>query len=159
MPEPPVHPDVEHLAFLLGTWVGEGVGDYPTIEHFGYREQTRFTHEGKPVIAYAQRTWSLDEGAPMHSETGYWRGSGDGGVEVVLAHPFGIVEIQEGSLEGGSVVLRSKTLASTSTADEIVAVARAIEVDGDVMRYTVDMAAAGMPLQRHLEAELKRTET
>jgi hypothetical protein len=34
--EPPLHLEVEPIAFLLGTWRGEGKGEYPTIEPFAY---------------------------------------------------------------------------------------------------------------------------
>lgn len=153
---PPVHPDLAPLAFLLGAWAGEGVGDYPTIERFLYREEMSFTHAGKPFFAYAQQTWSLGNGAPMHSETGYWRPQQGGGVEIVLAHPFGVVEIAEGTLDGRRVSLSSTTMAATSSADEVAQVTRTIEVEGDLLRYSVDMAAAEQPLQRHLEAELNR---
>ncbi|MFN2490250.1 MAG: FABP family protein [Actinomycetota bacterium] len=154
--EAPLHADLEPLAFLLGTWTGEGVGDYPTIARFRYSEEMTFTHIGKPFFSYSQRTWSPDGGAALHSESGFWRAAGPGAIEVVLAHPFGVVEIQEGGLEGRRISLMSKTLASASTADQVAAVTRSFEVDGDVLRYTVDMAAADQPLQRHLEAELRR---
>ena len=32
--EPTLHPALESIAFLLGTWTGEGKGDYPSIEPF-----------------------------------------------------------------------------------------------------------------------------
>ena len=153
---PPLHPDVEALAGLLGTWRGEGAGEYPTIAGFRYGEEVRFWHVGKPFLAYAQRTWSLDDGRPLHAESGYWRPKPDGAVEVVLAHPTGIVEVLEGRLDGDVVELRSTTMARTSTAKQVEVVHRRFELDGDRLGYAVAMAAVGQPLQHHLAAELRR---
>jgi hypothetical protein len=152
----PLHPLVEPLAFLLGTWTGEGVGDYPSIERFAYREEVRFAHAGKPFLTYAQRTWERDGGAPLHSESGFWRTVGRGRVELVLAHPFGVVEVSEGAHEDSRLEVTSRTLASSSTGSRVDAIVRRLSVDGDVLRYSVDMAAGGRPLQRHLDAELQR---
>ncbi|HEY2957232.1 MAG TPA: FABP family protein [Actinomycetota bacterium] len=156
VPHPPLHPDVLPLAGLLGSWRGEGVGEYPTITPFRYREEVSFRTTGKPFLAYEQRTWALDDGRALHSEAGYWRAKPDGSVEVVLAHPTGIVEVTEGSLDGGHLELSSTTVAGTRTALEVTALHRVFQLSGDVLTYALSMAAVDQPLQRHLTAELHR---
>ena len=156
MDGPPLHPDLEGLAFLLGTWSGEGAGSYPTIEDFAYTETVTFGHVGKPFLAYGQRTKRIPDEFPLHGEAGYWRLAGTGGVEVVLSHTFGIVEIQEGTVSGQRVDLRSRLVASTGTAKGVAAVERTFEVDGDTLRYTLRMAAVGVELTHHLAGELQR---
>jgi len=152
----PIHPEVEALAFLLGTWSGEGRGEYPTISPFGYRETVTFTHAGKPFLAYAQRTVAVDDGRPLHSETGYLRSPRPGWVELVLAHPTGVVEVDEGPFSGSSLRLRSSVVAGTSTAKEVTAIERDLHFEPGAISYAVRMAAVGQPLSHHLEARLRR---
>jgi hypothetical protein len=154
--DPALAPEVAGLAFLLGTWTGAGRGVYPTIEPFEYTEEARFGHAGRPLLTYAQRTVRRDTGLPAHAETGFLRPAPGGGVELVLAHSFGVVEVTEGTVDGTRLALRSTSVRGTATAKEIVTIERRIEVDGDTLRYTIDMAAVGQPLQRHLTAELHR---
>jgi hypothetical protein len=158
--EPPLHPDVEPIAFLLGTWRGEGEGHYETIQPFAYGEEVRFWHVGKPFLAYTQRTWRTDDGsnAPAHAEMGYWRPKPGGRIEIVLSHPTGIVEVQEGTIEGSRIDVASKLVGLTSTAKEVTHLERTFEADGDVLRYQLRMAAVGRELNGHLEAELRRVE-
>lgn len=152
---PPLHDALRPLAFLLGTWRGRGTGRYPGIDDFVYAEEARFSHYGRPVVVYSQRTWSPATGAPMHSETGFWRPV-DTGIEVVLAHAFGIAEILTGTLAGQAITMRSESLTSAPTAKRVEAVARTVEVSGDTLAYDVQMAFGEHELQPHLRAELQR---
>lgn len=157
---PPLHPDVAHLSFLLGTWRGRGAGEYPTIPSFAYVEEVTIGHVGKPFLAYSQKTRHAEADLPLHAEQGYFRPVGVTGLELVLAQPSGIVEVDEGTvaqIEDGWAIDLSSVIVSTSTsAKEVSAVRRRVSVQGDTLSYEVDMAAVGQPLQHHLRAELHR---
>lgn len=90
----------------------------------------------------------------MHAETGFIRAVGEGRLESVITHAFGIAEISEGRVEGTTLEVSSKTLASSSTAKTVQAVTRRLEVGGDVLTYDIAMAFGGHELQNHLKAEL-----
>lgn len=151
-----LHPALTALAPLLGTWRGEGHGEYPTISPFSYGEEVRFTHVGKPYLAYRQRTWTLATGAALHAESGYWRPTGPDTLEVTMSHPFGATEILVGTVRDGALRLASHAVVSAPTAKRIDATERDIDVEGELLRYAVRMAAAGQPLTHHLAAELRR---
>lgn len=160
--QPPLHPLVEPLAVILGTWVGQGHGTYPTIEPFDYTESTTFTHAGKPFLTYVQRTRDASTGAPMHTEMGYWRVVGTDRLELVISHAFGVTEICEGTFtiyqDGDNLEIRvaSTSLASTWTAKEVDAVERDFSVKAGEMHYELRMAAVGVPMEDHLVATLRR---
>jgi hypothetical protein len=157
-PSPPLHPDLQPLAFLLGTWSGSGHGTYPTIADFDYGEEITFAHSGKTFILYRQRTWEAAPGGrPLHTETGYWRPGGPGRVEVMLAQPTGIVELQEGTVNGTRIALTSTFVGLASTAKEVTTLERTLAVEGDELRYRLLMGAVGQPHQVHLEAMLRRS--
>jgi hypothetical protein len=155
-----LHPDLEALAPLLGTWAGRGEGKYPTIEPFEYLEEVVFSHVGKPFLAYAQKTRAVADGKPLHAETGYLRAPRPGHIELVVAHPSGITEIDAGTYSvNGDVIeveLSSTAIGLAPTAKEVTALGRSFRVDGGDLSYTLRMGAVGQPLQDHLTAVLHR---
>jgi len=161
-PDPEPHPDLEALGFLLGRWEGAGIGGYPTIESFRFGQEISFSHNGKPFLIYTSRTWRLDEegqtGPPLGTESGYWRPRPDNQVEVMLAHPTGIVEIYLGEIAGTRIEMATDVVARTATAKEVTAGHRLYGLvgPGQDLAYAYDMAAVGQELQPHLSAQLKR---
>ncbi|WP_343710513.1 peroxynitrite isomerase, partial [Mycobacterium sp.] len=156
------HPDLTGLAALLGTWTGRGSGSYPTIEPFDYVEEVVFSHVGKPFLVYGQKTRAVADGKPLHAEAGYLRVPQPGRVELVLAHPSGITEIEVGTFtaDGTTIELEltSSTIGLTPTAKEVTALGRSFRIAGDELSYSLRMAAVGQPLQHHLGAVLRRTD-
>jgi hypothetical protein len=157
---PDLHPGVTALAPLLGTWAGKGAGEYPTIEPFEYLEEVTFGHVGKPFLSYGQKTKAVDDGRPLHAETGYLRMPAPGRVELILAHPTGITEILEGTLSvtGSSIdmELTATTIGLSASAKEVATLERSLHIVGDQLTYTMRMGAVGQPLQHHLSATLHR---
>ena len=160
---PDLHPGLTVLAPLLGTWAGAGAGEYPTIPSFSYLEEVTFGHIGKPFLAYGQRTKAADDGRPLHAETGYLRVPTAGRVELVLAHPTGVTEIQEGTVTVDDGVMQLELTATsiglTSSAKDVTALSRSFRIDGDELAYTLCLGAVGQSLQHHLAATLHRKTT
>jgi hypothetical protein len=157
---PELHPNLEALAPLLGTWAGQGSGKYPTIESFEYLEEVVFSHVGKPFLIYTQKTRAATDGKPLHAETGYLRVPQSGHVELVLAHPSGITEIEVGSYSvAGDIIeieMATTSIGLTPTAKEVTALGRTFRIHGDQLSYSMRMGAVGQPLQDHLDAVLHR---
>lgn len=160
MEEPEVHPDLEPIAWLLGRWEGAGVGGYPTIDSFNFGQEIEFGHNGKPFLTYVSRAWLLDESGakvrPLATESGYWRQLPDRQLEVLLAHPTGIVEIYIGEVVFHKVELRTDVVARTTTSKEYSAGHRLYGLVNGNLMWAYDMAAEGVPLTSHMSAELKK---
>ena len=148
---------VDHpFAALSGTWRGTGHGEYPTIADFDYVEELTITPvPGRPVAHWRSGTRDRASGEPRHGESGFLR-STPNGIELVVAHSFGVVEATAGSFDGRSLTLRSTGLLGTASAKRIDVVERNYEFDGERLRYTVAMAAVGVAVTHHLAATLER---
>lgn len=155
-----LHPNCGPIAWLLGTWQGNGHGDYPTIEKFSYGQELLFTHDGRPFFHYIGRSWITDEnGEKVRDaaiETGFIRCPEPGRIEWLMTHISGISELWVGEAGEGRIELVTDAVMRTESAKEVVGGKRMYgNVNGDLM-YAYDMAAMGQALQPHLWAQLKR---
>ncbi len=156
-----LHPLCEPLAALLGTWRGSGEGSYPTIDDFAYAEELVFGHVGKPFLSIIQRSRDLLTGEPLHGEAGYLRALPDGAVELTVAQPSGIVEVNVGTVtktsDGLVVELESAQVGLTPSAKSVTAVRRRLHLAGETLVSELWMAAVGeADLIHHVRAELSQ---
>ena len=159
---PNIHPNCAPLAWLIGTWAGNGHGEYPGIDGFQFGQEVLFQQDGRPFIHYMSRSWIVDEQGEhvreAAQETGFLRPQPDGTLEVVLTHNLGYVEIWHGELHPDQPRFEIVTdaVARTTTAKEYSGGKRLYGyVNGDLL-YAFDMAAMGHELQPHTHAQLKR---
>jgi hypothetical protein len=155
-----LHPDCAPIAWLLGTWRGNGHGDYPTIDKFEFGQECIFTHDGRPFFHYMSRSWTVDEqGNKLRDraiETGFFRCKASGELEVVMTHNTGFVEIWYGQAGEAKVEITTDAVARTESAKDYAAGHRLYGlVDGDLL-WAFDMAAMGQKLQPHLWGRLIR---
>lgn len=153
------------LVDWVGTWRGEGHGDFPTIDAFDYTEEVVFAATGKPVLAYHQRTRRAD-GRPLHAESGFIRLVDPGpdgadqseatSVEWVIAQPTGLVEAAVGTLTAG-VLEVTAVPRRTPTAVAVTDVRRRYRLVDDELTYDLWMATEPVPTRtHHLAATLVR---
>lgn len=154
----PLHDDLRPFAPLLGTWRGEGRGEFPTISPFDYEEEIVIEHAGDAWLAYRQTSWAPASGETLHWERGFVRPAADDGVELVLAHPIGVVEVAHGRLVPGGLETSTADghVGRTHTGLGVTALVRRYRWNGDVLAYELDMATEGTALTRHLVGSLRR---
>ena len=159
MTDPDLHPALSTIGWLVGSWWGFGIGGYPTIEGFRYEQELTFTHDGRPFLAYESRSWLVDEDGerikPSAQERGFWRAA-ETGLEVVLSHPTGIVEVYVGDVAFTKIELATDVVARTTSAKEVTGVKRLYGKVEEDLAYAIDLAAVGQPLQAHLSARLRK---
>lgn len=157
-----IHPDVAPLAWLIGTWRGNGHGDYPTIEGFQFGQEAIFQQDGRPFIHYMSRSWIVDEEGTFvreaAQETGFIRCLPERKLELTLAHASGFAEIWYGEMhpERPSFEIVTDAVVRTATAKEVAGGQRLYGYVEGALMWTYDMAAVGQPLQPHLWARLER---
>ena len=121
----------------------------------------RVWHVGKPHLAFDQRTWQLDDagrpGRLLHGESGYLRCLEGGGLELVVAMAPGHVEVATGRVEATRISLESIGVLDAPSAARVSAVRRTWWLEGDLLRYEVEMAALDQAMSWHLSAELRRS--
>lgn len=155
-----IHPDLEPLAWLVGTWEGTGALVWPDREDRTYVAHVEISSDGRSFLAYESRTWLLEDdgsrGEPGPAESGFWRkGPGRHDVELVLADPDGAVQVLVGNVAFKRIELVSDLVARTqAAATALTATSRLYGgVEGD-LAYVVERATPDVPLRPYLSARL-----
>ncbi len=156
IPEP-----LRPLAWLIGRWEGAGVLGYPTIESAHFGQEVEVTHDGRSFLKWESRAWILDSATgervrPAAVESGFWRPQPNGEVELLLAHPTGILELYYGTMEPARIQLKTDGVLRSPGAKEYNAATRMYGLVESKLMWTMDMAAVGQKLQSHLSATLTR---
>ncbi len=150
-----LHPGLEQLAFLLGTWRGEGDGRFHTVGSFRFEEEIRFSHRGGPWLVYEQRAWSPEDGSPLHTEMGFWRMIDSELINAYVSLTAGS-DFSEGRLEGTSISLEAKAAPMAEGIERVTRLRRSYRVDGDLLRYEIWLGTDQQPFQSHVSARLNR---
>lgn len=164
------------IAWMIGRWEGLGVIEHPSVETRGFRQEVEFRNDGGEFLEYVAHSWLLEEraedgtpldvprdGAPLSSEMGYWRvrpaeeeAPRTVEVELVLAHPSGLVEIYLGTAGEGKAELATDLVARTETGIEQTAAKRLYgHVQGSLL-WVLEVATSEVPLTSHSSARLSR---
>ncbi len=149
---------------LNGTWVGQGKGQYPTIESFSYQEQVRYEFDSSyPLFHFEQKTMLMPTNEPSHWESGFIRVLDNGLIEISSAQDSGRVEVLQGKIDPSETPEDSLRMELNSVAlahdDRLVQTKRVYVVTNGTLTYQKFMATNTTDRPRlilHLEASLKR---
>ncbi|XP_069069730.1 peroxynitrite isomerase THAP4 isoform X2 [Pleurodeles waltl] len=161
---PPLNPAVQPLAWMLGSWVAEppGNGTFPTICPFRYLEEVQISHVGQPVLNFTFNAFHPDSRKPLHRECGFIRLQPDTNrVAFISAQNTGIVEVEEGELNGQELTIASHSIARMSFAKEphVEQITRKFCLNAEgKLEQTVSMATSTQPLTQHLHITYRKVD-
>ncbi|XP_045701650.1 peroxynitrite isomerase THAP4 isoform X1 [Phyllostomus hastatus] len=161
--EPPkMNPVVEPLSWMLGTWLSDppGAGTFPTLQPFQYLEEVHISHVGQPMLNFSFNAFHPDTRKPMHRECGFIRLEPDTNkVAFVSAQNTGIVEVEEGEVNGQELRIASHSIARISFAKEphVQQITRKFRLNSEgKLEQTVSMATTTQPMTQHLHITYKK---
>ncbi|XP_077874570.1 peroxynitrite isomerase THAP4 isoform X1 [Ictidomys tridecemlineatus] len=161
--EPPkMNPVVEPLSWMLGTWLSDppGAGTFPTLQPFQYLEEVHISHVGQPMLNFSFNSFHPDTRKPMHRECGFIRLKPDTNkVAFISAQNTGVVEVEEGEVNGQELCIASHSIARISFAKEphVEQITRKFRLNSEgKLEQTVSMATTTQPLTQHLHVTYKK---
>jgi hypothetical protein len=146
-----LHPDLNPLAWMVGTWRGKGHGDYPGSASFQFAQEVTFSHDGRPFLTYFSRSWLIDDNNEIIKTS-----ASDNQLEVVLAHSTGISEGWVGRFDGPKIQLVMDQGYAAPTAKSVTEGQRLYGLVEGELFFAYDMAYGGKKLQAHIWSTLPR---
>ncbi len=147
---------------LVGEWAGQGIGAAAsTRSSFAFRQHVTFAHDGRPFLAYASRSWLIDEDEhdirPAFRESGFWRpGAGPDDLEVVTVSITGLAQLFVGAAGDQRWEIATTSIVSTPTAKQVAGERRLYAISGDTLAYATELALTPDEYTPHLNATLLR---
>ncbi|XP_006875277.1 PREDICTED: THAP domain-containing protein 4 [Chrysochloris asiatica] len=161
--EPPtMNPVLEPLSWMLGTWLSDppGAGTFPTLQPFQYLEEVHISHVGQPMLNFSFNAFHPDTKKPMHRECGFIRLQPDTNkVAFVSAQNTGLVEVEEGEVNGHELSIASHSIARISFAKEphVEQITRKFRLNSEgKLEQTVSMATSTQPMTQHLHITYRK---
>uniref|UniRef100_A0A8D2MHM8 THAP4-like heme-binding domain-containing protein n=1 Tax=Zonotrichia albicollis TaxID=44394 RepID=A0A8D2MHM8_ZONAL len=178
---PQLNPVMEPLSWMLGTWLSDPPGDgtFPTMKPFQYLEEVHISHVGQPMLNFSFNAFHPDTRKPMHRECGFIRLKPDTNkVAFISAQNTGLVEVEEGEVNGQELSIASHSIARISFAkkphvEQVSAhrmshshstaclrrslITRKFRLNSDgKLEQTVSMATTTQPMTQHLHITYKK---
>ncbi|SDQ84026.1 FABP family protein [Quadrisphaera sp. DSM 44207] len=156
------------LSWLVGRWEGAGVLADPRAGEAQVGQELELTADPRGFLHHRSQLWRLDADGqrtePLDSEAGYWRLAAEqsaptrpgADVELLLAHPTGVVEVFVGRAVGTRTELVTDAVVRTAGGPDYTAARRTYgQVEGDLL-WVQDVASSTEPLHARVSARLKR---
>ncbi len=156
------------LAWLAGRWEGAGVLASEGTGEVQVGQEVDVAVDARGFLHHRSQLWALDaDGSrtePLDTETGFWRPAAQQtaptepgiDVELVLAHPTGVVELFVGRGTGARVDLVTDAVVRSAGGSDYTAGRRTYGlVEGDLL-WVLDVASPTEPLRARVSARLKR---
>ncbi|KAJ6669241.1 hypothetical protein lerEdw1_008050 [Lerista edwardsae] len=159
---PQLNPVIEPLSWMLGHWLSDppGDGDFPTMKPFQYLEEVHISHVGQPMLNFSFNAFHPDTRKPMHRECGFIRIKPDTNkVAFISAQNTGLVEVEEGEVNGQELSIASHSVARISFAKKphVEQITRKFRLNSDgKLEQTVSMATTTQPMTQHLHITYKK---
>ncbi|XP_025072747.1 THAP domain-containing protein 4 isoform X1 [Alligator sinensis] len=159
---PQLNPVIEPLSWMLGTWLSDPPGDgtFPTMKPFQYLEEVHISHVGQPMLNFSFNAFHPDTRKPMHRECGFIRLKPDTNkVAFISAQNTGLVEVEEGEVNGQELSIASHSIARISFAKKphVEQITRKFRLNSDgKLEQTVSMATTTQPMTQHLHITYKK---
>ncbi len=146
-----LEPALIPLAFLIGNWVGGGVGakDVPFTQRLDIAPVP-----GQAVLSHVST--AKGEDGRTHTELGFWRPGEDlTDVEFLAVDAGGFLHVSYGSVDGYRIDLGSDAVVRTPTGDRVSAIRILYgRVEGD-LAYATDRAGEDRGWATHASARLR----
>ncbi|XP_026550435.1 THAP domain-containing protein 4 isoform X2 [Pseudonaja textilis] len=157
-----LNPVIEPLSWMLGTWLSDPPGDgtFPSMKPFQYLEEVHISHVGQPMLNFSFNAFHPDTKKPMHRECGFIRIQPDTNkVAFISAQNTGLVEVEEGEVNGQELSIASNSVARISFAKKphVEQITRKFRLNSEgKLEQTVSMSTTTQPMTQHLHITYKK---